>query len=85
MIPLHFDVWGFPSVTVGLVDVAEHSTKPLGTVFLNDLQGPWVVDLDVGRLWFFGNPITFTKLNNWLGFRHGSRFCGLLCGTLFDY
>jgi hypothetical protein len=76
MIPLYFDVRGLPTVTVGLVDVTKHGTKPLRTVFLNDLQGPWIVDLDVSRLWFFGNPITFAKLNNWLCFRHGPRICG---------
>jgi hypothetical protein len=75
MIPLYFDVRGLPTVTVGLVDVAKHGTKPLCTVFLNDLQGPWVVDLDVGCLWLFGNPITFTKLDKGFDFRHGSTLC----------
>ena len=75
MIPLYFDVRGLPTVTVGLVDVTEHGTEPLGAVFLNDFQGLWVVDLDVSRLWLFSNPITFTKLNNWFGFRHLLEIC----------
>ena len=75
MIPLDLDVRGLPAVTVDLVNVTEHGTKPLCTVFLNDLQGFWVVDLDVSRLRFFGNPVTFTKLDNWNCFRHGSTLC----------
>ena len=70
MIPLYLNIRRLTAVTVGLVNVAKHSAKPLLAVFLYNFQAFWVVNLDVGRLWFFGNPVTFTKLGHTFVFRH---------------